>query len=106
MMLCMKLISLNINIDQFSNLVFPFLKKENPDVFCLQELLEEDFEKFKKEFDYQGVFIPTVYLNHPSQGGRQNRRFGLGIFAKNIVSSDFFYYVGSKEHIDCFGLMF
>ncbi len=95
----MKLVSLNININKFYDLVFPFLKKENPDVFCLQELLEEDVEKFKNDFNYQGVFIPTVYLNHPFQGGIQNKRFGVGIFAKEILNSDSYYYAGSYEHI-------
>ena len=34
----MKLISLNIELNRHHDLVLPFLKKEKPDVICLQEL--------------------------------------------------------------------
>jgi endonuclease/exonuclease/phosphatase family metal-dependent hydrolase len=95
----MKIVSINIEIDRHKNTVNALIEKEKPDVICFQELLEEEFEYFKNTYNKQGVFIPTVYLYHDSQGGVQNRRYGLGIFADNIMKTGYSYYVGSEAHI-------
>lgn len=100
MMNNMKLISLNINTNLFYHLAIPFLKKENPDVICIQEFLETDISKFEKEFKMKAVFVPQVYIYHESQGGLANKRYGLCILAKEIADWGFDFYVGSKEHID------
>ncbi len=95
----MKIVSINIEIDLHHNTVNALIEKEKPDVVCFQELLEEDFEYFKKIYNKNGVFIPTVYVNSQSQGGPQNRRMGLGIFADSITNTGYSYYVGSEAHI-------
>lgn len=60
----MKLISLNIENNLHHKTVLAFLKKEKADVVCLQELLEEDFEFFKKELNLDGVYQPWSYCNN------------------------------------------
>lgn len=52
----LKLISLNIEKDKHVPLVVEFLKKENPDVICLQEVFVETFELLQKELGTKGVF--------------------------------------------------
>jgi exonuclease III len=57
----MKFISLNIEKDGHIEGVLEFLKKENPDVVCLQEIFIEHFEKFKKDLYMQGVFAQQMF---------------------------------------------
>lgn len=56
----LKLISLNIEKHHHVPIVLKFLKNENADVLCLQEIFEETFELFKKELDMDGVFCHQV----------------------------------------------
>ncbi len=58
----MKLISLNIELNRHHELVLPFLKSQNADVVCLQELLEEDFEMYKRELGMNGVYRALSYI--------------------------------------------
>ena len=95
----MKIISLNIEMFKHYDLVLPFLKKENADVVCLQELLETDFEKFQTELGMQGFYKPIEYIYADAYGGPQNIRHGEAIFAKNLSDTKFVYYVGSAENI-------
>jgi len=53
-----KLITLNIEKNKHLHTVVPFLKKEKPDVLCLQEVYDSDFEKYKEASGLDGVFIP------------------------------------------------
>lgn len=95
----MKIVSINIEIDRHHDTVNALIEKEKPDVICFQELLEENFEYFKKTYGKDGIFLPAAYLSHPTQGGPQNRRFGLGIFSNSIINSGYSYYVGNESHI-------
>lgn len=96
----MKIISINVEIDRHHDTVNALIKKEDPDVVCMQELLEEDFEYFKNQIGMGGVYIPTVYIYSHAHGGPQNKRYGLGIFAKQILNTGYSYYVGSEAHIN------
>ena len=58
----MKLISINIELNKHYKTVLDFLKQENPDVICLQELLGDDFENFKKVLGKQGIFKPRTRI--------------------------------------------
>ena len=58
----MKLVSINVELNKNYSTVFEFLKKENPDVVCVQELLEEDFDRFKNELNMEGIFQPRRYF--------------------------------------------
>lgn len=58
-----KLISLNIERDWHYDRVLPFLKMEQPDVVCLQEVLDRDVERFKRELRMSGIFAPGAIAN-------------------------------------------
>ncbi len=95
----MKLVSINIENNLHTKTVLEFLKKERPDIVCMQELLEEDFPFYKKELNLEGVYQPwhcIISPNYPNLKGKKN---GVAIFSKNIVDSGFIFYNGRKENI-------
>jgi len=96
----MKLISINIENNLHNKLVFEFLKKEKPDVICLQELLEEDFGLYKKQLGFEG--IRQVWSYWKDQGYYlqfKGKKQGVAIFARNIVESGSVFYVGNEGNI-------
>lgn len=96
----LKLISLNVEMDRHYDTVIPFLKNENPDVICLQEVLEKDFEMYKRELGVDGFYKPSEYVYSPAYGGPKNERHGVAIFAKKLLNTKYVYYVGSEKSID------
>ena len=98
-LLPMKLISVNIEFDKHYDTVLPFLKKENPDVICLQEVVEGDFEMFKKELGMDGMYKPIDFIYSPLYDGPKDIRQGEAVFAKNIIRTDFNYYIGSEQNV-------
>lgn len=95
----MKLLSLNIENNLHTETVLSLLRKENPDVICFQELLEEDFEFYKKELQLDGIYQPTGYIGGKVYSALVGKKQGIGIFAKNIVDRGSLFYFGSKENI-------
>lgn len=51
-----KLITLNIEGSKHLDRVIPFLKNENADMICLQEIYESDYKEIKKILDMEGLF--------------------------------------------------
>lgn len=96
----MKLISLNIELSRHHDLVLPFLKSEKADVVCLQELLEEDFEMYKRELGMNGVHLVLSYITDNNHVESRGKREGIAIFSKNIMDSGFVFHVGEKEDVD------
>ena len=94
----MKLISLNIE-NNLHETVLLFIKKEKPDVVCLQEVLEEDFEFLKKELNIEGVFQSFSYVKSKTYEKLIGKKQGVAIFAKNIVNSGSIFYYGEQENI-------
>jgi exonuclease III len=103
----MKLISVNIECNKHDELVLNFLKKEKADVICIQELLEEELEYYKKELGLLGVYQPFDYCcsyinskpNFNYYPELRGKRHGLAIFAKKIIKSGSVFYAGKKENI-------
>ncbi len=96
----MKLISINIELNKHYTTVFDFIKKENPDVICLQEVLEEDFDRFKTDLSMQGIFKARRYFaGNPHYEGVAGKREGVAIFSKNIINSGAIFYEGSEENV-------
>lgn len=96
----MKIVSLNIELNRHHDLVLPFLKREMPDVICLQEVLEEDFDMYKRELGMDGIHRSTSYITdqvHPESTGK---REGVAIFSKSISDFGFSFYVGGLDNID------
>jgi len=93
----MKIISLNIELNRHHDLVLPFLKKELPEVICLQEFLEEDFEMYKKELGMDGVYRLTNYINDKVHLESRGKKEGIAIFSKKIESSGYLFHVWDQE---------
>jgi exonuclease III len=94
----MKFISVNIETNLHTDTVLPFLKKENPDVVCFQELLEEEVAFYEKELNLKAVFQPTLYIHHPIYERIRGKKAGVAIFSNNIMKSGSVFYYGSKEN--------
>jgi exonuclease III len=95
----MKLISINIEDNIRNKIDLEFLKRENADVVCLQEFLEEDFDFYKKELNLGGIYQATCYWTssvHPELVGKKQ---GIAIFAKNIIDSGSIFYSGKEENL-------
>ncbi len=58
-----KLVSLNIEMDRHVDRVIPFLLKENPDVVCLQEVLERDVPTLAEALHMRGDFVPVSIVD-------------------------------------------
>jgi exonuclease III len=95
-----KLISLNIEFNKHYDKVFSFFETNNPDVICLQEILEEDFEFIQKKIGYKGVFKFYGYQSHKTEYYKdvEGKRYGVAIFAKEIISNGYEYYWGKEEN--------
>jgi exonuclease III len=95
----MKLISLNVEKNLHNETILAFLKKENPDVVCVQELFTEDFDLFKKELGFDGIYKLFGYLNSKSYPTLTGNGEGIAIFSKNIINSGSILYFGKEEDI-------
>ncbi len=95
----MKLISINIEHNKHDDLVLAFLKKEAPDLVCIQELLEEKFEFYKEQLGLPGVYQFLYYeMSAPDCIGKKQ---GIAIFAKDMKahsSTPFKIHVESANH--------
>src|SRR3990167_563057 len=93
----LKLISLNIERSKHLGTVLSFLEKQQPDVVCLQEVVENDVTRFAAVLggaDY--VFAPA--LRHMEMQG--NPIVGEAIFSRLLVArQDIQYYVGNANDI-------
>lgn len=97
----MKIVSLNIECNKHYERFIPFLIKENPDVICLQEVLEEDIEFLVEKLgNLNCIFKPFEYVvsSHPSYKNLYGKRFGNAIFSKNIINSGYSYYWGNENN--------
>ncbi len=61
----LKLISLNIEGNFHLNKVLPFLKKEKPDVVCLQEVYKVNLPIFEQKLGVKTHFYPMANVNKP-----------------------------------------
>lgn len=92
-------VSINIEYDKHLPEVTAFLKEKNPDVFCLQEVLERDVPYFEREFGAKAFFNPmTQFTILPS-----SPVLGTGIFSRlPVKSSGAEYYLGAREPVPTF----
>lgn len=98
-----KLVSVNIELNNHLDRVRGFLEQEKPDVVCLQEVYKSDLQDFAKEFDMQLVF------GHMSNMGKGERAmytmppffpYGVGILsALPIQDIQTRYYRGTEEEV-------
>lgn len=91
-----KLITLNIEGDKHLARVIPFLEKEDADVVCLQETIEENIEQLKISRYPYASFAPMRVLNRP----RNMAKRGLLILSKQQPSEQSItYYQGNENDL-------
>jgi endonuclease/exonuclease/phosphatase family metal-dependent hydrolase len=95
----LKLVCLNIERSKHLDLVIPFLKRQQADVVCLQELQESDVALFEKELGSRCVFAPMV--NHPPDEGSKPIVNGDAVLTRlPIQKSAIRYYAGDGKNIE------
>lgn len=97
----LKLVSINIEGDRHLPEVLTFLKNEQPDIICLQELFLQDFTVLKRELGMGGVH--TARTKKPSYNNKKGESMlhGIGLLSryplKNIQE---LYYSGNPKSIE------
>jgi|WetSurSiteA1Bulk_404760.scaffolds.fasta_scaffold01287_6 endonuclease/exonuclease/phosphatase family metal-dependent hydrolase len=96
-----KILSLNIEGDKHLDLVIPFIRKEKPDVVCLQEVMEVDLPLFEKAVFGKGHFAPMINLGQENiQWIKARGLMGVGIFTRlEIIEVKEDIYVGNPHNI-------
>lgn len=97
----MKLISLNIECNIHFETIFPFLEKEQPDVVCFQEVLEEDFHFLETKLGMTGYFKPNKYLSslNPYYQDFYGKKEGMAIFSNKVINFNYFFYWGAEANV-------
>jgi len=105
-MMNVKLITLNIEGDSHLDLVTDFLRKEQADVVCLQEVFELDLlYLLQKTGLYQLAYVPLMSVNHtPNIAGLSTKgNWGVAMFGKNLAEKvKIYYYHGDKTKVPVF----
>lgn len=94
-----------INVQDHVNIerVTAFLDEYKPEVVCMQELFEEDFDYFREKHHYFGKFKPLCVTRFPDN--RQNGPFkprGIAILSLYPIagSEEINYYLASDELLE------
>lgn len=97
----LKLVSLNIERNEHLDLVLPFLKREDPDVVCIQELMDVDFQLFEERLGMQGLFMPLTRRTVERSGKKSSELFSLALFTKLSMRGEIqsVHYVGGPDVI-------
>lgn len=92
----LSLISLNVERSKHLDRILLFLREQEPDVFCVQELSESDYELFREMFRYAAPFVPlSIY----SEGGERIPQ-GICIFSNvPLLKTQVHYYVGDPSSL-------
>ncbi|MDO8482313.1 MAG: hypothetical protein Q7S86_00660 [bacterium] len=96
--------SINIEFDKHYETVFPFIKNFKPDIFCAQEIFEDDIPLFESEFSMKAVFAPMVELRKdPKDFSSPMVRCGVAIMSTIPMSeSGADYYSGGADRVPQF----
>ncbi len=96
-----KVISLNIEGDNHLQRIIPFFQRENPDVICLQEVLDKDIAFIKTQLQMEGIFAPVMNIKYPNPIRLTvNNTIGILTLTKQkIEKMTFEYYVKHTEAV-------
>lgn len=78
----LRFVSLNIEREKHLDILLPFLKEQNSDVVCLQEVFERDIPRFEKELNMKGVFAIMFHWSCASDGTTEIIPMGIAILSK------------------------
>jgi endonuclease/exonuclease/phosphatase family metal-dependent hydrolase len=88
----LRFVSINIEQDKHLDSVLVFLKEQNPDIVCLQEVFERDIPRFEKELGMRGLFSPMSQWSSTSNDTTEIILIGVGIFTRLPVTQTFAQY--------------
>ncbi len=92
----MKLVSVNIEGDKHLDRVLPFVQAENPDVVCVQEILEPTIATFEAALGMRAIYAPMAYDLVTHNTGL----VCVALFSKVPLTNERIeYYVGSAEQV-------
>ncbi|MAF35457.1 hypothetical protein CMO91_06470 [Candidatus Woesearchaeota archaeon] len=91
----MKLVQLNIEMQKHFDKFLPWIKQQQADVICIQEVFDDDLAMLEKELGMQSYFLPMV----PMKAGDNDAIFGCAIFTNLVVKNDTleYYYVNKNN---------
>lgn len=93
--MALKLLSLNIERENHIPKVISLLEKEKPEVVCLQEVHEPDFELLKEKFGFNGFFAPMLTYPRLIGGKKKLVKQGNALFTTlNLVKAESYFYFG------------
>jgi endonuclease/exonuclease/phosphatase family metal-dependent hydrolase len=93
-------VSVNIERDKHLDKILPFLKNENADVVCLQEVFERDIPRFEKELGMSAHFSVMMRMPYPAKNPKEILSEGVAILTKlPVVKIIPHYYKNSPLHL-------
>jgi len=96
-----KLISLNIERNLHYDTALPFLRREEADVVCLQEILDRDVKRFEEALQMKALYVSTSYADkgrHTEELARLGVQEGNALLTRlPITREGVFYYYGSPD---------
>ena len=96
--MALKILSLNIERENHLPKVIALLEKEKPEVVCLQEIHEPDFEMLKKKFGFRGFFAPMlIYPRHIDSKKNMVRQGNAFFTTLPLLKAESFIYFGNGE---------
>ncbi len=95
-----KLITLNVQEDHHTEMILPFLKKEDADIVCLQEFRAAQEQRFQKELQMYSTFQPVIYTREADHRIAEPS-WGNAIFSKTpIKKAGYFQYSNPTKPTD------
>ncbi|MCX6739145.1 MAG: endonuclease/exonuclease/phosphatase family protein [Candidatus Parcubacteria bacterium] len=93
-------VSVNIERDKHYDTVLSFLKEQNADVICLQEVFERDIPMFEKELGMKGFFAQMFQWPDSFDNPTEIISMGVAMFTKFPVEKTLLqYYKGDPKDI-------
>ncbi len=92
----LKIISLNLERSKHLHLNLPFFQRENPDVLCLQEVLEADIDRIAQETGLgHHLWLRDILTDAPANSDGKTGYSGPALFARSpfIASGSEYYYM-------------
>lgn len=92
----LKLISLNVERSKHLHRNIPFLQQERPDVLCLQEVFEDDQERFARELEMPyRIWLKDTLTDGEKNGSGKEGYSGPAIFSRTPFEdsgSEYYYF--------------
>ena len=106
----LKLVSLNTEAHKHLDKIIPFLQREQPDVVCLQEVLQSDVATYQEALGMQGQFVPLMKIAAIPEheylfGNTTDDVWGvLQLSRLPTKEAGEMYYYGQKEQLQLYDL--